>query len=344
MKNVNPVGLFDEHFLLEKLTKLNDPLVKLNDHIDWNIFIPLFQDKFEVNDKKVGRPRFDYILMFKILILQSLYNLSDDDTEYLILDRRSYMRFLGLKISDKVPDSKTIWLFRETLLEAGIIDSVFSCFNNALEQENLIAKKGQIVDASFVEVPRQRNTKEENKVIKEGKTPEAWAQQPYKLRQKDVDARWTKKNNVTFYGYKNHIKMDNGSKFITQYAVTNAAQHDSVALEDLLDFNNDANQALYGDSAYTGQEDLINDAKMIDKIHEKGYRNNPLTENQKASNRQKSKVRARVEHAFGFMTNSMNAMRIHTIGIWHAYTKITLTNLTYNMMRCVQLHKKIYAV
>ena len=342
MKNINPLGFFDEHLLLEKLSKLKDPLVKLEAHIDWNIFKPILDDT--LNKPKIsnaGRPRFDHIMMFKILILQSLYNLSDDQMEYQILDRRSFMRFLSLKISDKVPDSKTIWKFRETLLEEGVIEAVFYRFNALLDQHNIFAQTGQIVDASFVEAPRQRNSREENKLIKAGKTPEAWKENPHKLRQKDIDARWVKKNNISYYGYKNHIKLDQGTKLITTYAVTDAADHDSSALETLLEMS-DGGQILYGDSAYVGQEEIINECNMTSKIHEKGYRNKPLTDEQKASNREKSTIRARVEHAFGFMTNSMDAMFVNTIGIWRAAAKIGIMNLTYNMMRCIQLNKKIY--
>ena len=116
MKNINPLGMFDEHFLLEKLTKLKDPLVKLEAHIDWKIFKPILDVVFSQpqNSSNAGRPPFDRILMSKILILQSLYNLSDDQIEYQIIDRLTFKRFLGLKASDRVPDSKTIWKFRET--------------------------------------------------------------------------------------------------------------------------------------------------------------------------------------------------------------------------------------
>jgi transposase, IS5 family len=151
-----------------------DPLVKLQAHIDWNIFKPILDETF--NKPKISnadRPRFDHIMMFRILILQSLYKLSDDQMEYQILARRSFMRFLGLKISDKVPDNKTIWKFRETLLDEGVIKVVFYRFNDMLDQHNLFAQTGQIVDASFVEALRQRNSREKNSLIKAGKTPEA---------------------------------------------------------------------------------------------------------------------------------------------------------------------------
>ena len=170
MRNINPVGLFDDHFLMEKLTKLGDPLEKLNKYIDWKIFEPLLEESFSKENKdlsKGGRPAFRKLVMFKALIIQSMYNLSDDQLEYQIIDRASFKRFLGLKKSDKVPDSKTFWLFREDLIRKDVIMGLFKIFNETLDVAGIFANEGKIVDASFVEVPRQRNTREENKHIKE---------------------------------------------------------------------------------------------------------------------------------------------------------------------------------
>ncbi|NTW83187.1 MAG: IS5 family transposase [Chlorobiaceae bacterium] len=342
---MNPPGLFDEQFQLERLTKLKDPLVKLEQYIDWKIFAPILDIVFSKpeNYSNAGRPPFDRVMMFKVLILQSLYSLSDDALEFQINDRLSFKRFLALKSSDRIPDSKTIWKFRETLIQEGVIEALFHRFNQALDDQSIFANTGQIVDASFVEVPRQRNTRDENDQIKKGQTPESWKAKPNKLRQKDRDARWTKKNKMNFYGYKNHIKVDQGTKLINDYMVTDASVHDSQELETLLD-KADAGQNLYADAAYIGQEESIEECGMTNKVHKKGTRNHKLTEAQKEKNRAKSKVRARAEHVFGFMTNTMKAMTIKTIGYVRATAKIGLANLTYNLMRCVQLKKKVYAV
>jgi IS5 family transposase len=345
MKNVNPLGLFDDHFLLERLTKLKDPLIKLNKHIDWQIFSPVLNQALidsEKDSTKGGRPPFDRLLMFKILVLQGIYNLSDDQMEFQITDRRSFMRFLELKTSDKVPDSKTIWTFRETLIEKDVIEKLFEQFNAVLDQQGIFANEGRMVDASFVEVPRQRNTRAENKEIKSGQTPEPWKAKPHKLSQKDVDARWTKKNGVSFYGYKNHVKADTKTKLIVNYLVTDASVHDSQALDNLLN-EKDKEQELYADSAYTGekQENVITKKEMKNKVHEKGYRGKPLTEKQKTENTEKSKTRARVEHIFGFVENSMNGSIARTIGIVRAKAKIGMMNLVYNISRYIQLKKQV---
>jgi IS5 family transposase len=107
--------------------------------------------------------------MFKILVLQRYFNLSDDQVEFQICDRISFMRFLGLTVSDDVPDSKTGWAFRERLVDLGLVQLLFDLFIQELEKLGLILNEGKIVDASFIEVPKQRNTREENKQIKEFK-------------------------------------------------------------------------------------------------------------------------------------------------------------------------------
>ncbi len=345
MKNKNPRGMFDEQFRYERLTDLKDPLVKLNTYIDWLIFLPVLNEAFSKesqNSSKGGRPPYDILMMFKVLIIQGLYNLYDDQMEYQINDRMSFIRFLDLQLSDKVPDSKTIWNFRESLIEKGVIEKLFEQFNAILDKQGLFANEGRMVDASFVEAPRQRNTREENKQVKSGQTPESWKEKPHKLSQKDVDARWTQKNGVNYYGYKNHVKADTKTKLIVDYVVSDASVHDSQPLADLLN-EKDKNQELYADSAYTGenQEKVIIEKEMKNRVHEKGYKNKPLTKEQISSNTEKSRTRVRVEHIFGFIENSMNGSIIRTIGIVRAEAKIGMMNLVYNINRCVQLKKRV---
>jgi len=335
-KRSKAIGFFDEDFRLGKLTKLGDPLARLSKGINFDIFRSVLTGHLEIEPRnKGGRRPYDYVLMFKILVLQRYYNISDDQTEYQICDRLSFMRFLGLKLSDDVPDSKTIWHFRERLIELGLVELLFATFIKELEKLNLIVHEGKIIDASFVEVPKQRNDREENKQVKAGKVPEGWQSGPNKLAQKDVDARWTKKNNVSYYGYKNHAKCDVKSKLITGYHVTDASVHDSQPTGRLLD-KKDEGQDFYGDSAYTGEDldkQLRQEKKVNPQIIEKGYRNHPLSEQQQASNKEKARIRARVEHIFGFVENNMNGSFIRTIGIIRATAVIGLMNLVYNMFR-----------
>ena len=328
------INLFAEETQLAKLSKLGDSLERLK-IIDFESFRPTLTDGLKKERKsRAGRPSFDNVMMFKVLVLQRLFNLSDEQTEYQITDRMSFQRFLGLSLGEKVPDAKTIWLFRNTLTESGIIENLFSQFNRMLEERGIITHKGTIIDATFVDAPRQRNSRDENKQIKDGKIPEEWEKKPHKLAQKDTDARWTKKGNETHFGYKDHAKVDADSKLVTDYAVTPANVHDSNEFEDFVDEND---EAIYADSAYVGKK-LPKHIK--NEVCEKGYRNRPLTAEQKENNRRKSKIRSRIEHVFGFMTMSMHGLTVRSIGFQRAAFNIGLTNLVYNLCRFAYLCRK----
>jgi len=342
------IGLFDESDRLDKLSRLGDPLERLNGVIDWVMFQPILEQAFDKERKgPQGRPGYPHLLLFKILILQRLYNISDEQAEYQIADRMTFMRFLGLSLNDKVPDAKTIWLFRDNLVNAGLDKKLFKLFEQHLESHRLITRKGSIVDASFVEAPRQRNTREENERIKAGAVPEDWGTN--KLRQKDTDARWAQKGGETHYGYKNEPKVDMDSKLITDYAVVSANVHDITEFEKLIDPRKD--RVVYGDSAFDSAETAENiktkakkqGCKITLKIIERGHRDHPLTERQKASNRKKTSVRCLVEHVFGFMVNSMHGKNLRSIGIRRARFNIGLTNLIYNMCRYEFLTRSAYA-
>ncbi|MBI2259117.1 MAG: IS5 family transposase [Flavobacteriia bacterium] len=333
-------GLFDEQDAIEKLSKIGNPLEKISSVIDFEFFRLPLESKLLNTEKKnnAGAKPYDLVMMLKILILQRYFGLGDSQVEFQITDRLSFKKFLGLETGDKVPDEKTVWLFRENLTNSGLVEVIFDQFVEFLEDKNLILNEGKMIDASFTIAPRQRNTKEENDKIKKGEGDELWNEKPNKKKHKDIDARWTKKNDETFFGYKNHAKADTKSKIINKYIVTDASVHDSQALEPLLD-EKDKGQNLYADSAYTGQnqEETIDKHGLINKVHEKGYRGKPLTDEQKASNKEKSKTRARVEHIFGFMEQSMNGLTLKSVGIKRATGIIGLINLTYNLFRYEQI-------
>jgi IS5 family transposase len=272
--------------------------------------------------------------MFKILVLQALYNLSDDQTEYQIRDRLSFMRFLGLDLAQRIPDAKTIWLFRETLAHAQVVETLFAQFESYLAEQGLQPRGGQLIDASLIPVPRQRNSRDENTTIKAGESPAEWASQPAKQRQKDTEARWTKKHGESHYGYKNHVNVDKKHKLIRQYTVTDAAVHDSQVLAEML-LPAEAGRDVWADSAYRSDmiENHLKATGLRSKIHRKGYRSKPLTAQQKVQNRGRSRIRARVEHVFGHQVTAMGGKLIRTIGLVRARLKIGLKNLTYNFQR-----------
>ena len=175
-----------------------DPLVEIDAIVPREEFRPALERVWRKpqgeRKSRAGRKPMDAVLMFKTLVLSALYNLSDDQIEYQVRDRLSFMQFLGLGLEDRVPDAKTVWLYREGLAQAGLVEELFRQFDGYMARQGYIARGGQILDASIVPVPRNRNTCEENKAIKDGEVPEDWADKPAKRSQKDVDARWTKKH------------------------------------------------------------------------------------------------------------------------------------------------------
>lgn len=330
-------GLFDAMDRMAQIDAMGDPLANLNRIMNWEIFVPVL-DRIPRKEPKGpgGRPPFNPMFMFRILVLQSLYGIADEQTQFQILDRRSFHRFLNITEADTVPDQNTIREFRETLTHAKLFEELFATFTAYLAERGFITRKGCIADASFVEVPRQRNCKADNEAIKEGKVPEGWENHPKRLAHKDLDARWTKKNQQTFYGYKNHVNVDLESKLIIRAEVTDAAVHDSQAL-DTITRQGDPETSL--DSGYAGKPcaDILAAKGIPAQVCEKGTRGKPLTPRQKRSNRSKSRKRSRVEHVFGFMTVSMNAMYKRYVGMVRNRASILLCNLVYNMARTEQI-------
>ena len=319
-------GFFDLDNRYESISQLGDPLETLDRSIPWETFRPVLKKALRKFKKSnAGRKPYDPVFMFKILVLQSLYNLSDDQTEFQIKDRLSFMRFLGLDFEDTVPDAKTLWLFRDTLANKGAIDKLFKKFNRTLDREGLYARQGQLIDASIVPVPTQRNTREENACIKQGEVPEDWQEQPHKLRQKDTGAR--------------------KHKLIRVYDVTDASVHDSQMFERVLDPDNTGKQ-VWADSAYRSEEidQALKKRNLKNEIKYKGYRGMLLSEAKQRVNRKRSSIRASVEHVFGFQKNSLGGKFIRTIGIIRARARIGLMNLAYNIKRYVYLTKNKPAI
>lgn len=339
MKNRNQRGLFDEQDRMKKLNSLQDPLVSIGQSIDFEQF-RLILEAATLQDSyaKGGRPPFDRVMLFKALLIQKIYHLSDDQLEYQINDRLSFMRFLGLQLSDKIPDAKTYWYFREALTKTGVIDKAFIMFRDRLRAYGYMLQEGKIVDASLVKAPIQRNTREENARIKEGDIPKEWSDD--KKSQKDTDATWTTKHGKHHYGYKNHIKIDAGSKLIDEFEVTTACVHDGQVLLELVD-ETDIGQPLYADSAYDSEEirKELRRRKIGCRIQKKGSRFVTLTPRQRTSNRIKSTTRCRVEHVFASLHNRAVGFGIRCIGLSRAAADITLQNLVYNMNRMIYLNK-----
>ncbi len=337
-------GLFDWQARFAQLDEAGEPLQRLNDAIDWEKFRPaLLMVREKERKSDAGRKPFDEVLMFKILIIESLYNIGDDRAEFLIRDRLSFMRFLGLELCDTVPDAKTIWLFREQIGELGLERRLFEEFDEELRRSGFSARKGQIIDASIVESPRQRNNREENDKIKGGGIPEDWSEN--KKRQKDTDARWAQKNGRNYFGYKNHVQVDVKHKIIRDYDVTDASVHESRVFESLLDDEN-SSRDVWADSAYRSGDKMafLEEFGYREHIQRIGRRGRKLTEWERQGNRTRSKIRSRIEHVFGVQAKRAVDLILRTIGLARARIKIGLRNLAYNLDRYAGLVRASKAV
>jgi IS5 family transposase len=284
-------GFFDVEERLKELSAKGDALERLSAVVDFALFRADLERAVPRSDgSKGGRPAFDHVLMFKVLVLQASHSLSDERTEYLIRDRLSFMRFLGLGLADTVPDANTIWTFREALTGAKLrgkpaIEVLFKRFDVALAAAGFLAMGGQIIDATIVAAPKQRNTDGEKREIKEGRIPAEWMKKPAKLRQKDRDARWTIKYTkakpsadgaprvdlaVPAFGYKNHVGIDRRHRLIRSWAATDASRHDGALLPALIDKDNTASD-VWADTAYrskANEKHLANNG-LRSQIHRK---------------------------------------------------------------------------
>ena len=321
-----------------RLERLGNPLLELNEHIDWEAFRPVLDRAHHKKRKNnAGAPIKDVLMMFKGLVIQNLYGLSDEQLEYQIEDRRSFQKFLGLSAHQRSPDQKTFWAFRNRLSQQNVTKTLFDQFSVQRQQAGYLARKGQIVDASLVPAPIQRNQREDNETIKQGDVPKDWSEN--QRRQKDTDARWTKKNGKSHYGYKNHVQADHENKLIRAFKITDASVHDSQVFEEWLDSTN-TSKDVWADSAYRSKEQQ---ARLKQKgyrshVQRKGGRNQPLSKREQQGNRTRSKVRSRVEHVFGAPC-SLRQKAIGCIGVVRARTDIGLMNLVYNMRRLCFLER-----
>lgn len=350
MKQQSLFGL-SEH--LVRLSQHGDPLEVLDATVDFEYFRGWLAEGLGYSDgANGGRPPFDPVSMFKALILQAQHNLSDARTEFMIRDRLSWMRFLDFDLGAPTPDENTIRLFRNKLTETGTLKRVMKAFDWQLQKKGYIPMSGQIVDATLVPAPKQRNTEDEKAAIKAGKSAgEIWKDKPNKAAQKDVDARWTLKIGgkvryrpdgtplpmiaIPVFGYKSHISIDRRFGFIRESTVTSATQADGRQLKHVISTGNTGSN-VWADSAYRSKknEKWLADKMLTSQIHRRKPAGKPMPTATARANAKKSSIRAAVEHVFAHQKNRFGLF-IRTIGLARAEAKLTLANLAYNFDRLI---------
>lgn len=346
-------GLFGLSDHLERLSRDGDPLEVLEATVDFEHFRGWLVEGLGYGDgSKGGRPPFDPVSMFKALILQAQHNLSDARMEFMIRDRLSWMRFLSFDIGAPTPDENTIRHFRNRLTETGTLKRVMKAFDWQLQKKGYIPMAGQIVDASLVPAPKQRNTEPEKAAVKEGNSArEIWPDKPNKAAQKDVDARWTLKIGgkvrhrpdgtplpmiaTPVFGYKSHISIDRRFGFIREAVVTLVSAPDGRQLKRLVSRENTGSE-IWADSAYRSQtnERWLADRMLTSRIHRRKPTGKPMPRATAQANAKKSSIRAAVEHVFAHQKTRFGLF-IRTIGFARAEAKLTLANIAYNMDRLI---------
>lgn len=345
------LGFFDLPDHLKRLSEAGDPLEEMAQIIDFEGFRPALEVALAYGDgAKGGRPPYEPVAMFKVLILAAQNTVSDGRMEFLIRDRLSWLRFLGFELGHPTPDENTIRSFRERLTPAEAIRRLFDLFDQQLRAKGYLAMGGQIVDASLVSAPRQRNTRAEKEAIKAGKTArQIWPDKPAKAAQKDTEARGTVKTSkgkleadgtmkrdiaIPEFGYKTHISIDRRHGFIRRQKVTDAAAHDGARLrEGLIDPRNTAS-SVWADTADRSKanEDFLADLGKTSRIHGKKPLGKPMPKRTAKANAAKSRIRTRIEHVFAQQKDRMH-LAIRSISIKRAEATIIMVNLAYNLGR-----------
>ena len=358
-------GLFGLSDHLKRLSADGDPLEVLAGVVDFEAFRPTLVSALAYSDgTKGGRPPYDPVVMLKVLVLAAQHNVSDARMEYLIRDRLSWLRFLGFDLGAPTPDANTIRMFRERLTQAGALDRLFADFDRSLKEQGYLPMGGQIVDATLVAAPKQRNTDAEKAAVKDGKSAsEIWPDEPARARQKDTDARWTIKFAkarpaadgrlqpdiaIPSFGYKSTVSICRAFGFIRKGKTTDGARYDGRMLRDVVTQDNTASDVWADGSVLADPPDRLRSHPyrsqknekwlarnmLRSRIHHRKPKGRPMPGHIRRGNATKSKVRARVEHVFAHQKAVMG-LTIRTIGIKRAEAKITLANLAYNMHRLI---------
>ncbi|MDR1827777.1 MAG: IS5 family transposase [Methylobacteriaceae bacterium] len=347
---------FDLERWLEEYSAEGDPLEAYSREVDFEILRKdLERLVVHSGTEKGGRPGYDVVLKFKILFLQSLYNLSLHETRHQLRDRLSWLRFCGLTVGDSLPDENTLWDFREALIKSGAFDELFARLDEEITRRGYLAMGGQIVDASIIPAPKQHNTEAEKQALKEGRIPEEWLKHPKKLAQKDLDARWTVKQKpgrtvdgrkvpglvIPYYGFKAHLASDVAHGMIRRKITTDAAAADGPVLRQGLVLARNTCAKIWGDKAYRSEENeaYLEAHGKVSEIHRRKPLGKPMPKHISRGNKRKSKIRSAIEHVFAAI-KSGPGFTIRTIGLARADAAITLKCMCYNIKRFVYLEEQ----
>lgn len=326
----------------QKLSQYTKVLDSLNRLVDWVALAQVINAGTgrEAPQPKGGRPPYSTEALIKLIVLQQLYgNLSDEETEYALLDRGSWQRFIGMADARRLPDARTLWHFKNQLAQAGSGTALFAEVQRQLNGAGLQARGGQMIDATLVPAPKMHFTKDEKQTMAEGKTPAHWS--PKQAAHKDTDAHWTAKRGQWHYGYKAHANVDQEHKLIRILEVTPANHSDMTHFAPMLD-TTPARQVLgktiHADRGYdsAANRQILKEHQLRDGVARNDDRKKCDQTGIHARNKKLSRIRARVEHVFGAWEKVIGKS-IRCIGQVRATAHITLQAVTVNLRRWVSL-------
>lgn len=302
--------------LMEKRLNHDSPLLKLLRAVDWE---PLRKKLEKLYYADAGRPAYPPLALFRVLLLQRWYGLSDPAMVEALRHHYLFLRFTGLSLEDAPPDDTTLVVFRKRLAEAGMEEWAFRHFTREMEKLGLMVKEGTLIDATVVQAAVKREAKGRDGNPQDG------------------DAEFGGKDGKTF-GYKAHAAVDEGSHLIREVKVTSADVHDSRMMEEVCP---EEATSVYADKAYDSRERrrALKKRGVAARILFKAARNRPLTKREERLNAAWSRVRAKVETAFCSLKRWCGTPRIRYLGMDGARVQVYLAALLHNLKRMVKLRE-----
>jgi IS5 family transposase len=300
------------HQAYDRLAKLGDPLAQAKNLLDWEGFRPIEEELYDNRTERGGHPNIDFVLMIKVLVLQQWYNLSDQRIERELANNLSFMNFLGYP--ESIPDSTTIWLFRERLIKSGKLESIWQELQRQLDAKGLVVKEGTIQDATFIASDPGRS----------GNKPRG--DQAKTRRSKD--GTWAKKGGEYHFGYKLHNNVDVEYGLIRSIKTTTASVHDSQ-----VDLSIEG-ERVYRDKGYFGSP-----ARGKSVTMQRATRGHPLSEWDRRRNWQISKIRAPGERPFAVLKTVFKAAHVLVTTVERVDVKMIFTAIAFNLFQLRALLK-----
>ena len=303
-------------------------LAKIDAVVNWQAFVNIVQVIDKSNTDKGGRKPLPFEWKVKMLFLQYAFNLGDEELEDQLIDRLSFQKFVGINFDQEIPDFTTLWYFKEALIQHKLMDRIFSSIHHQLELNGLILKKGTIADATIIE--------SDNKPLSRQKREELESKPSVQI---DIEAQSTEKSGKKFFGYKGHIGVDVESKLIRKRKFTPANVHDSQAFEEVLSGDE---KSIWGDKAYPNDKHkhIARTLGIFYGILDKKKRGKELSGKQQKRNKQKSSVRAAVEHPFAFMRKKLKMGLATAKNRARNALRFDMNCILYNVLRADWLLKK----